>query len=161
MELANGPIIVPHTITEDAFRLEYTYPDANTCREYILYAPFSLYLKKYAGTSHVNSTDWDARSTPHGGITIITQFHSPRDAVNTDVYVHIGRNHSLDVDDRTFAGELGEIVLEQDRAIVESQRPERIPTDLREELHLKVPDATSIAYRRLLGRIGSVAAFMP
>ena len=39
----------------------------------------------------------------------------------------------------------------QDQVIVESQRPEEIPTDLREELHLKVPDASGIAYRRLLG----------
>jgi Vanillate O-demethylase oxygenase C-terminal domain len=77
------------------------------------------------------------------------------------VFSHICRNHTLDMDDATFAGELSDIVLEQDRMIVESQRPERIPTDLREELHLKVPDATGIAYRRLLGRIESMEAFMP
>jgi hypothetical protein len=45
--------------------------------------------------------------------------------------------------------------------IVESQRPEEIPTDLREELHLRVPDASGIVYRRLLGQIGDTAAFMP
>jgi len=51
--------------------------------------------------------------------------------------------------------------MEQDRVIVESQRPEEIPTDLRDELHLKVPDASGIAYRRVLGRIGDSIHFMP
>jgi hypothetical protein len=51
--------------------------------------------------------------------------------------------------------------MNQDRAIVESQRPEEIPLDLKDELHLKVPDATGIAYRRLLARISDSGAFMP
>ena len=49
----------------------------------------------------------------------------------------------------------------QDRLVVESQRPERIPTDLRDELHLKVPDASGIAYRKYLGAIQGTAAYMP
>jgi hypothetical protein len=51
--------------------------------------------------------------------------------------------------------------MEQDRPVVESQRPHEIPADLREELHLKVPDANAVAYRRLLGGIERVAAYMP
>jgi hypothetical protein len=51
--------------------------------------------------------------------------------------------------------------MEQDRLVVESQRPERIPTDLRDELHLKVPDASGIAYRKYLGAIQGTAAYMP
>jgi phenylpropionate dioxygenase-like ring-hydroxylating dioxygenase large terminal subunit len=39
-------------------------------------------------------------------------------------------------------------VLDQDREALESVRPEQIPVSLREELHLKVPDAASIAFRR-------------
>ncbi len=41
-------------------------------------------------------------------------------------------------------------ILEQDRRVVESIRPEEIPTSLKEELHIKVPDLSSIAYRRWL-----------
>jgi phenylpropionate dioxygenase-like ring-hydroxylating dioxygenase large terminal subunit len=41
-------------------------------------------------------------------------------------------------------------ILEQDRAVVESIRPEEIPRSLKEELHIKVPDQSSIAYRRWL-----------
>ena len=41
-------------------------------------------------------------------------------------------------------------ILEQDRRVVESIRPEEIPDSLKEELHIKVPDLSSIAYRRWL-----------
>jgi hypothetical protein len=51
--------------------------------------------------------------------------------------------------------------MEQDQVVVESQRPERIPIDLKEELHLKVPDASGIAFRRMLGTIAEVTPFMP
>ena len=41
-------------------------------------------------------------------------------------------------------------ILEQDRRVVESIRPEEIPASLKEELHIKVPDLSSIAFRRWL-----------
>jgi phenylpropionate dioxygenase-like ring-hydroxylating dioxygenase large terminal subunit len=41
-------------------------------------------------------------------------------------------------------------ILEQDRVVVESIRPEEIPASLKEELHIKVPDLSSIAFRRWL-----------
>lgn len=47
-----------------------------------------------------------------------------------------------------------EIVYEQDVVIVEQQRPEELPLDLTEELHVKTPDAAAIEYRRMLKEIG-------
>lgn len=44
-------------------------------------------------------------------------------------------------------------VFAQDRAIVETQHPERIPLDLREELHIR-SDKLAVAYRRWLGELG-------
>ncbi len=41
--------------------------------------------------------------------------------------------------------------MEQDREIVETQRPEELPLDLSEELHLRGPDAGTLAYRQMLG----------
>jgi len=41
----------------------------------------------------------------------------------------------------------------QDRAIVESQRPELLPLDLQSELHLR-SDRMAIAYRKWLREIG-------
>jgi len=43
---------------------------------------------------------------------------------------------------------------DQDRVIVERQRPEELPLDLSEELHLKGPDAGTLQYRRMLAQIG-------
>jgi hypothetical protein len=76
------------------------------------------------------------------------------------MYLFIVRNYRLDDDDRPFK-DFSDTIMEQDRVIVESQRPEEIPTDLRDELHLKVPDASGIAYRRLLGQIDQVTPFLP
>ena len=44
-------------------------------------------------------------------------------------------------------------VFEQDRAIVETQHPERIPLDIREELHIR-SDKLAVAYRRWLKDLG-------
>jgi phenylpropionate dioxygenase-like ring-hydroxylating dioxygenase large terminal subunit len=48
-------------------------------------------------------------------------------------------------------------VFAQDRRVVESQRPEQIPLSLREEMHLRVPDAFALVYRRLLSDFGEEA----
>jgi phenylpropionate dioxygenase-like ring-hydroxylating dioxygenase large terminal subunit len=42
----------------------------------------------------------------------------------------------------------------QDRTVVESQRPEELPLNLREELHLKGPDDVALQYRRALLKLG-------
>ena len=44
-------------------------------------------------------------------------------------------------------------IFEQDRAIVESQRPELLPLDLQAELHLR-SDRVAIAYRTWLRQLG-------
>jgi phenylpropionate dioxygenase-like ring-hydroxylating dioxygenase large terminal subunit len=41
----------------------------------------------------------------------------------------------------------------QDVPIMESQKPERLPLDLQQELHLRC-DRTSIAYRQWLNELG-------
>jgi len=63
---------------------------------------------------------------------------------------------------RNFVGHLSEddlqsrhrLTFEQDRAIVELQRPEELPLDLSEELHLRGPDTPAIEYRRRLRELG-------
>lgn len=48
-------------------------------------------------------------------------------------------------------------VFEQDRLIVESQRPYRLPLDLREEMHVR-SDRLAVEYRRWLKALGEAAA---
>jgi len=164
LELADGPVIKPHAVAESEFKLEYTYEDGDSRREYIVHSPFTVFIRKTGlpGRREAAGPTWDRDTTPLDGTTVLAQFNAPLDETRTLVFAAIGRNHSFEMDDREFAGgDWFDTVLEQDRRVVESQRPERIPTDLREELHLKVPDATGIAYRRMLGRIGSIGRFMP
>jgi phenylpropionate dioxygenase-like ring-hydroxylating dioxygenase large terminal subunit len=163
LELADGPIIKPHSVRQSDYRLDYTYEDGDSRREYIVHSPFTVFIRKIGLPRHLDSRQtWDRETTPVDGTTVLAQFNSPIDETRTAVFAAIGRNHALDMDDREFAGgDWFDIVLEQDRRVVESQRPERIPTDLREELHLKVSDASGIAYRRMLGRIDAISHFMP
>ncbi len=58
-----------------------------------------------------------------------------------------GRRHQSDDDVVAFHTR----VLEQDRVIVENQRPEMLPLDITAELHLKVADEPAFEYRRRLG----------
>jgi hypothetical protein len=64
----------------------------------------------------------------------------------------LGRNHDFDAPDARYVA-YTHTIYEQDRRIVESQHPEALPLDLTEELHLKVPDAATIEYRRLLAEL--------
>lgn len=114
--------------------------------EYTLVVPFTIHLKKIeVGT---------------GRETIITQFTSPRTATTTELFVFIVRNHSHGEPDSTF-GDFTNKIMEQDRVIVESQRPEQLPPSLREELHIKVPDAASLLYRRRLSSLADVEVAGP
>ena len=57
--------------------------------------------------------------------------------------------------DRKIGGQqIEDVIAEQDRVIVENQRPDEIPLDLAEELHLKVPDALGLAYRKFMLELG-------
>jgi phenylpropionate dioxygenase-like ring-hydroxylating dioxygenase large terminal subunit len=47
------------------------------------------------------------------------------------------------------------LILDQDRPIAESQRPEALPVDLSAELHIAGPDRASIAYRRRLAELAA------
>ena len=69
------------------------------------------------------------------------------------MWLVFARNHSFELADDSYT-EFSKTIWAQDRAVVEQQRPERLPVDLREELHLKHADAPGIALRRMLADIG-------
>ena len=62
------------------------------------------------------------------------------------------RNYALDEDPQVFI-DFQNTLLEQDKIIVENQKPELLPLDLQAELHL-VCDRLSIAYRKMLRESG-------
>jgi phenylpropionate dioxygenase-like ring-hydroxylating dioxygenase large terminal subunit len=144
-----------HDVVVTDYGLTYFYDEADpndaygtggqlTRFEYHLHVPFTVHLKKTLGRE----------------VTIMTLISAPTEPKLTHMYFFVTRNHRLYEPDTQWK-EFTDRILAQDRVIVEAQRPEEIPTDLREELHLKVPDASAVTYRRLLGGIERVSAFLP
>jgi len=74
---------------------------------------------------------------------------TPHDVTDSTAWMWMAMNYEppagmVEFQDRIF---------EQDRPILESQRPELLPLDLQAELHLR-SDRTAIAYRRWLAHLG-------
>ena len=77
---------------------------------------------------------------------------SPVSARETNVFLVAARNFDSQVpDEEVIAYDLR--IAAQDRPIVEGQRPEELPLDLGEELHVQA-DAVTIAYRKRLRNLG-------
>jgi phenylpropionate dioxygenase-like ring-hydroxylating dioxygenase large terminal subunit len=67
-------------------------------------------------------------------------------------YVTIARNYDREQPDSVLQ-DFEDTIFEQDRLVVESQRPERVPFDLAAEMHLKF-DAVAINYRKAMREQG-------
>jgi phenylpropionate dioxygenase-like ring-hydroxylating dioxygenase large terminal subunit len=65
-------------------------------------------------------------------------------------YCIIGRNYDLDQPD-TVLQAFEDTIFSQDQRVVESQRPEQVPFDLADELHLHF-DSVAINYRRAMNK---------
>jgi methylxanthine N1-demethylase len=79
----------------------------------------------------------------------------PLSARETRNFTWNARNYELEpARDAEFIA-FQQTILEQDRVVVESQRPEELPVDLSEELHIRGADRVSIDYRRWLGEIAA------
>ena len=67
-------------------------------------------------------------------------------------YCVVGRNYDLDQPDSVLQG-FEQTIFGQDQRVVESQRPEQVPFDLADELHLRF-DAVAVSYRRAMHNQG-------
>jgi phenylpropionate dioxygenase-like ring-hydroxylating dioxygenase large terminal subunit len=134
--------IVP---TEDGFEYEITQPvnkliaDKPARQLYRVVLPFMLVLQRYQpeGTEHQTN------------IFVC----SPVSSNETKYYRFMGRNFQGYMSDEEIDRKFY-LTFEQDRRIVESQRPEELPIDLSEELHLRGPDTPAIEYRKRLRQLG-------
>ncbi len=77
---------------------------------------------------------------------------SPIDGEYSEMRILISMNYGHEIPDEDLRA-FQDRVTEQDRIIVESQRPELLPLDLQAELHLR-SDRLAIAYRKWLRKIG-------
>jgi phenylpropionate dioxygenase-like ring-hydroxylating dioxygenase large terminal subunit len=139
-------------VSDDGYRIafDYVYPSRDptidpapgakrpvvgTDFEYRLELPFTVALANASGPG-----------------TVMCVAASPLSATAMKVFWLCAFPLGVDVDTDAYE-ELESRIWSPDRAIVEGQRPERLPLDLLEELHLPF-DRVAIAYRRALREIG-------
>ena len=80
---------------------------------------------------------------------------APLGRKETRTFSWCSRDYDLDASlDQGFV-DFQTVILDQDRLVAESQRPEEVPVDLSEELHIKGVDRVSIEYRRWLLELAS------
>jgi phenylpropionate dioxygenase-like ring-hydroxylating dioxygenase large terminal subunit len=77
---------------------------------------------------------------------------APVDAETVEVRMAISMDYGHEIPEEEIVA-FQDRVTEQDRVVVESQRPEMLPLDLQAELHLR-SDRMAIAYRKWLREIG-------
>src|SRR6266545_2481228 len=102
--------------------------------------PFSVKL-----TIHYPEKGKDAKH-------IIFNTASPTSAKRMRIFFFIARNFDRDRSPEELLG-WEEKIVGEDRPVVESQRPEELPLDLAEELHVQ-SDRMTIAYRKELTKLG-------
>jgi phenylpropionate dioxygenase-like ring-hydroxylating dioxygenase large terminal subunit len=78
---------------------------------------------------------------------------TPMSGKETKFYRLSGRNYRDQLSDEEL-NRKHRLIFEQDRVIVESQRPEELPLDLSAELHLRGPDSAGLEYRKGLRQLG-------
>jgi vanillate O-demethylase monooxygenase subunit len=112
-----------------------------TIRNYRLWLPFTLNIRVE------RQDDSDPRRY---SMLFACAATTSRDSV---LWFVESRNWSVEGEDKDRE-EFDRRVREQDQQIVQRQRPELLPLDLTEELHLRGTDAGALEYRRLLRRVG-------
>lgn len=159
-ELADGPVIKPYEVERTQTGLNYAYDDGHLVRDYKIEFPFIVHDRKRVTNPEGGKTWSDRGGGSAGDVTLLTFIAAPVDERTTTIHVIVSRNHALDRPDSDFTSGF-DAIMEQDRVIVETQRPEEIPTDLKEELHVRVPDAPAVLYRRMLKELDLPARFLP
>ncbi|HEY7623974.1 MAG TPA: aromatic ring-hydroxylating dioxygenase subunit alpha [Candidatus Limnocylindria bacterium] len=139
------PVYPEIKVETDGNLIKYVVDDeaTNAIRTYTVSLPLTLHM-------HV------ARRTPGEGAENVTSlFFMARPIADRETHFYFGlaRNFGLDQPDQVWA-DRNTAVTEQDRVIVEAQRPEELPLDLSAELHLRGTDAAAVEYRRALKRLG-------
>jgi len=114
-------------------------PDAGARQTYKLILPFMLFIQRWQPGGSERQTN--------------IFLCSPISRNETRFFRFMGRNFVGHLSDEELNSR-HRLTFEQDRGIVESQRPEELPLDLSEELHLRGPDTPAIEYRRRLRELG-------
>jgi phenylpropionate dioxygenase-like ring-hydroxylating dioxygenase large terminal subunit len=142
-------LVAPYEVTSGDHWLKFSYPqeepaDPSTGHgelmdlQYSYHAPFTVHLK---------------RQTPHKDWSVMSLLASPTTATSSRLFITFSRNFDLAPASDSVYTNFTEVVMNEDKDIVQSVRPEEIPVDVREELHMRIPDQAGVIFRRILSSI--------
>ena len=150
------PLVREHTVTQhaDGFTIDVDVtlrndPTKTFHLQARTYMPFSIvYLRSAVGGGL-------AVGKPVGPDALRMQFFcsSPISGHRSKNFQFTSQNYPETSEEFDEYRRFSDQVTEEDRRIVENQRPEELPLDLSEELHLKGPDIAGIEYRRWLAKL--------
>jgi len=140
------PVYPDIAVKAEGNQIHYVVDDeaTNAIRSYTVTLPLTLYMH----VARRSGTGDGARN-----ITSLYFIARPIAERETQFYFGLSRNFALDQPDEVFSARNTDVT-EQDRRIVEAQRPEELPLDLSAELHLRGTDSAQVEYRRALRRLG-------
>lgn len=144
---------VPVQPTEQGLRYDFSYLAANPAG-----SPLGVAPAIRRDTTYDVTLPFACRLTiaypdkGPGARHVLLDVAQPVSATTMRLYLLIARNFDPRVPDEDLLA-WEEAIVGQDRPVVESQRPEELPLDLGQELHVQA-DSMTIAYRRELARLG-------
>ncbi|MDT3438118.1 aromatic ring-hydroxylating dioxygenase subunit alpha [Pseudofrankia sp. BMG5.37] len=138
------------TPTEHGFVADYWSTVANYPRGGRQGDPGFRWLRHFE--AHLPFTGTLVVHFPNDGRLVIMNAASPVSARRTRMFAPIAKNFDTDQPDQEIY-DFNLRIFEEDRAIVEAQRPENLPLDPRIEVNIAA-DRSSVAYRRGLRALG-------
>ncbi len=94
------------------------------------------------------------RKEPNGNFEKLFFICTPHTDKECSRITLIGRNYEPESPETGKIEDLEELSIEQARHVAEKQRPEELPLDMTEQLHIRGPDAASIEFRKMLKELG-------
>ncbi len=148
----NRPIVPDYTVDTDGHVLHYTVvrPEAPNTDDFPVFANDDVVKPERRSRYELHCPYTIVLRLGWGGVKGMVYFFvsQPISENQCRGYCIIGRNYDLEQPD-TVLQDFEDTIFGQDKRIVESQRPEQVPFDLADELHLKF-DAVAVNYRRTM-----------
>ncbi len=153
------PVVPGHSVTTDGhiLRYEIVRPEAPNSEEFPVFANEQTAAPERRSRYELHLPYTIVLRLGWGGERGMVYFFASQpvgDEACTG-YLMIGRNYDRD-EPVGLLQDFEDTIFEQDRRMVESQRPWKVPFDLAAEMHLKF-DAVAVAYRRAMRTQGLAA----
>jgi phenylpropionate dioxygenase-like ring-hydroxylating dioxygenase large terminal subunit len=156
------PVVPKHTVQVDGHVLGYEIvrPEAPNSEEFPVFANEQTTAPERHNRYQLHLPYTIVLRIGWGGKRGMVYFFAsqPIDDEDCAGYLVIARNYDHE-QPITVLQDFENTIFEQDRRMVESQRPEKVPFDLADEMHMKF-DAVAVAYRRAMRQqgLGGLAA---